>query len=433
MFQRFILFNHVSFFVEDMKIQPTKIIRDGILVLGITVLIFLSFEGILRLVYPDKMTTYPEQTMKEDLAYEYNDGYIVSLKPHIKKVFMRSQSNGGEKIEWYTNKNRFRGQELRGHHDARIMVYGDSNVLARFSNLEETFPYKLEKYLREKTGKDIEVINAGVVGFGPDQSLIRFMQEADRYKPDIVIFHIFSDNDFGDIIRNRLFELDSTGELVTPGHWTKFLAFLSSLVSTKAVHKMAELISQRDGGEEEWQSKNQTIPKLFEVTEREYAVYKRRKPRTFSQFADHYDIDLALYPQSESAMTKINLMKAVLKKAKQFADSKHIQFMVLIQPSSKDLTTNFKPNYEEFGKYPEYTRNGLTSLIEKMCAENNIPQVNLFKVFLGHEPGHLFFKYDDDHWNDSGEDVAAQETANFISQHMLPVPKFISASVRAPL
>src|SRR5439155_6628510 len=64
----------------------------------------------------------------------------------------------------------------------------------------------------------IEVINAGVDGFGPDQSLLRFEQEVDVYQPDIVVFHIFADNDFGDIIRNRLFDVDPSGALVKTMH-----------------------------------------------------------------------------------------------------------------------------------------------------------------------------------------------------------------------
>jgi hypothetical protein len=396
-----------------------KTIRDGFIIFGTTFLIFVSCEVILRMVYPEKIKTHPEQHMSERSAYEFNEEYIVSLKPNIKKTFTRSQINGGNRIEWRTNKNSFRGHELREQQDLRIMIYGDSNIQARFSDLEDTFPYKLEKYLREIVGRDIEVINAGVVGFGPDQSLIRFTQEADTYNPDIVIFHINSDNDFGDIIRNRLFELDSSDNLATPGYRTKLIAFLSSLSVTKAAHKMARIIRKEDRKEDEKHDRGKTLSKLLDVTEREFAVHSQQKPRTFPHFADHYDIDIALYPQSESATTKMKFMSAVLNRARQFADSKNIRFMVMIQPSSKDLTTNLEPNFQDFLKYPGYRRSMLTSVVENICTENNIPSVNLFDIFLQHDPQTLFFKDHDHHWNDRGQDISAQETAYYISEHIL--------------
>ncbi len=358
--------------------------------------------------------------MGSDAVYEYNDAYIVSIKPGIKGTFTARDVNGGNVIEWRTNKNSFRGHELRPHHDFRIIVYGDSNIQGEFSDLENTFPYKLEAYLRELTSKNVEVINAGVVGFGPDQSLIRFMQEADTYNPDMVIFNIFSDNDFGDIIRNRLFELDSSGDLVTPGVRTTFTAFLSSLVITKAAHKVMRMVSlEKQPEDEETQVRRlYTIAGLLDVNERECALYKRTHSRMFSHFSDHYDIDVALYPQSESSRTKTVLMDAVLARAKQFADSKRIKFMVLVQPSSRDLTANSRPNYRELSEYPGYRRNNLTSAVNDICGKHDMLSVSLYDVFLQNDPENLFF-ITDDHWNDKGQDIAAREVAAYISPHVL--------------
>jgi hypothetical protein len=104
------------------------------------------------------------------------------------------------------------------------MVYGDSNVQARFSSLEDTFSHRLEIGLESRLGTKVDVINAGVIGFGPDQSLLRFIKDADVYRPNVVIFHVFADNDFGDLLRNRLFELAPDGTLVETPHQRKLLA-----------------------------------------------------------------------------------------------------------------------------------------------------------------------------------------------------------------
>jgi len=399
-----------------MEIRKTTI--DTLIILGTAFLILFFCETILRIVYPEKVKTYPEH-MKNTDAYEFNEDYIVSLKPNAKKNFIRSQINGGQIIEWRTNKDSFRGSELRENHDFRIMVYGDSSIQARFSVLENTFTCKLEKYLRRIVHEDIEVTNAGVVGFGPDQSLIKFMHEAETYRPDIVIFSVCADNDFGDIIRNRLFELDSSGSLVTPHFRSNLRTFLSSLLITKAAQKMFRKVTREDKNKDKKQDRKEKLTRLLDVSESEYSVYRQSEPRTFSHFADHYDIDIALYPESEASTTKIKLMKAVLCKAKQFADAKKIEFIVLIIPSSKDLTTNSEPNYEDFLEYPKYKRDNLTSAVDHICTENNIHRVNLFHVFLENDPQDLHFKKNDYHWNDAGQDVAAQEMAFFMSRYIL--------------
>ena len=109
-------------------------------------------------------------------------------------------------------KNAFRGEELK-QTAVRIMVYGDSNIQARFTELSQTYPYQLEKFINEDYPIQVEVINAGVVGFGPDQSLLKFIEEKDIFNPDIVILQVFADNDYGDIIRNKLFTIHPDGHL----------------------------------------------------------------------------------------------------------------------------------------------------------------------------------------------------------------------------
>ena len=398
-----------------------KAVLDGVFILGTPILFFAVCEATLRSIYPDRSFTYPEQTMGTDAVYHYNDAYIVSIKPNIKGSFTRQDVQGnGRVVEWTTNANSFRGPELREHHEFRIIVYGDSNIQACFSDLQDTFPYRLEEYLRRATAKDVEVINAGVVGFGPDQSLIRFVQEADIFKPDMVIVHIFADNDFGDIIRNRLFELNSSGELVTPGLRTKFSAFLSGLVITKATHKVLRMASleKQPGDQETYTRELDTTARLLDVNEREYALYERKHSRMYSNFSDHYDIDLALYPEDKSSRTKIKLMDVILANAKTVADSKHIEFMVVIQPSSRDLTACRQPNYLEFSKYAGYRRDNLTAAVDDICDKHDIPRVNLYDVFLQNNPDSLFIMMDS-HWNEKGQDIAAEKVADYVSKYVL--------------
>src|SRR6185503_7481910 len=88
----------------------------------------------------------------------------------------------------------------------RIVVYGDSFVEAEFSPLAETFPKRLEARLRA-AGVPLEVLNAGVVGYGPDQVCVRLEKELTQLRPDLLIVALASGNDYGDLVRNKLFRL----------------------------------------------------------------------------------------------------------------------------------------------------------------------------------------------------------------------------------
>ena len=71
-----------------------------------------------------------------------------------------------------TNNDSFRGPELNNESEYRIIVYGDSNIQARFSDSANTFTGQLDHYVKKSSFRDYEILNAGVVGFGPDQNLI---------------------------------------------------------------------------------------------------------------------------------------------------------------------------------------------------------------------------------------------------------------------
>jgi len=408
---------------------------DSILSIAIGVALFFISEVSLRILYPEKVLEIAEERRTiQSLAYEHHPEYLIALKPNITKTFKRDDVNGGDEIRWKTNSSSYRGRELAPHPKVRVVVYGDSNVQARFSHLEHTFPYRLEVYLEKLTETDVEVINAGVVGYGPDQSLLRFSQEVDTLNPDIVVFHLFADNDFGDPLRNRLYELDSNGVLRKTDQKRTVDERLKPkyprLVAVKAARKVLRLFKNvnrssapettaRRAGNGLDDVNLRVVKKHLASSEEEYVIYKNRESRTFSHFADHYDMDIALDPEGESSKTKIALMDAVLDKAKTLAVEKGVGFLVVIQPASLDLTRNVELNYQYLSQYPEYRPDRLTSLMAEICARHNLHHINLFPVFMENNPGSLFFKGEDDHWNDTGQDVAARETASFIYENFL--------------
>jgi len=67
-----------------------------------------------------------------------------------------------------------------------------------------TFTRQLENALKEKGLSDVVVMNAGVQGYGPDQELRRMQRERGEARPDLIVWCLFSGNDYGDLLRNRM-------------------------------------------------------------------------------------------------------------------------------------------------------------------------------------------------------------------------------------
>ncbi len=405
-----------------------KLIRDAAIIVSVTVLLFALAEGALRVlpikIDPDRVKV-PAALAPTGLACEFHPDYLIKLKANLEKRYTRSKENGGDEIVWRTNSLGFRGPELKENPDLRVVVYGDSNIQARFSRLEDTFPARLEAELAGMLDKEVEVINAGVLGFGPDQSLLKFKEEADMLKPDLVLLHFFADNDYGDVIRNRIFDLDRYGKLIKTTHERipdimitgKGLAekgFFAKLAITRFIKRKKTKRVQRP-----FLSEDTSLEKR---TRREYEVFRDGRAREYSHFDDHYDWIVATMPESADSTANVRFVEEIFREARSFAERKGIRFMVLIEPSAFDtqyhtLTSTLKERIST--SFPAYDPRNLAGLAEAALKRNKIPGLNLFDLFSRNNPKGLFFTINNDHWNDKGQALAAKGTAAYIMDNGL--------------
>ena len=80
--------------------------------------------------------------------------------------------------------------------ERRIVVLGDSLVLAVQVEQQQTFCHLLEQRLNSAGGPiRYRVINAGVQGYGPVEELLFFRHIARTFEPDLVITTVFVGND----------------------------------------------------------------------------------------------------------------------------------------------------------------------------------------------------------------------------------------------
>jgi lysophospholipase L1-like esterase len=98
-----------------------------------------------------------------------------------------------------TNSYGLRGPEIgaREPGERRVLLLGDSFLAGFEVEQQETFAARIEPALRERFGAPVRVINAGVRGYGTDQSYLWFREHGRAFGADLVVL-VFSENDFED-------------------------------------------------------------------------------------------------------------------------------------------------------------------------------------------------------------------------------------------
>jgi hypothetical protein len=173
---------------QDRK-RPTLGLKKKLLliVMGLVFGLFIMEAG-LRVVgytYPMWYTPDPHR------------GY--SLKPNVQGWYTRE---GQSYVRVNSEGLRDRERSLRKPANTfRIAVIGDSFTEAMHVPQEDTFCWVMERELKlcpPFAGKDVEVINFGVSGYGTAQELITLRQKVWQYQPDMVILALLTFNDILD-------------------------------------------------------------------------------------------------------------------------------------------------------------------------------------------------------------------------------------------
>jgi len=90
----------------------------------------------------------------------------------------------------------------------RILALGDSYVEAAQVDASEMVTTRLEGLLNQGASHPIDVINAGVFGYGTGQELLLLDQEGVRYQPDLILLFFCQAND----VANNDYRLELIGQ-----------------------------------------------------------------------------------------------------------------------------------------------------------------------------------------------------------------------------
>jgi hypothetical protein len=133
-------------------------------------------EGIVRVVAPQRgVFTEPPLYLNDDtLGYRHRPGYagqITNIVEYTTQVTINTMG--------------LRGPEVRAASEPRVLLLGDSFVFGQGVEQVETLSARLEARLGQ--ARPVQVLNAGVSGYGPVQESLWFAELGAALQPAIVV------------------------------------------------------------------------------------------------------------------------------------------------------------------------------------------------------------------------------------------------------
>lgn len=162
-------------------------VRTGLLLLGSLVAALAMAEVAVRLIFP------------QPTGLTHQDRYGLGMHyPGITRYLPQF----GHDVSFNSA-----GMRDREHPEAkpdgvyRILLLGDSFMEALQVPFEQSMAYLVERGLEQRTGRKVEVINAGVGGWGTDDELRYLTMYGLKYRPDLVVVVVTLHNDINDNLR----------------------------------------------------------------------------------------------------------------------------------------------------------------------------------------------------------------------------------------
>jgi hypothetical protein len=355
--------------------------------------------------------------------YQADERLIFKFIPNRVSAMTHAAVNGGGTVTHRINSRGFRGEELRRTGEAaRVVVYGDSFIHAFYTADQSTFVAQLGTALAAQLGAPVETINAGVSSYGPDQIALRMEHELIELRPDVAIVAIFAGNDYGDLLRNKIFRIDAAGRLAE-NRWKLDALVRASfdLSQRESILLRATRTVIRSTGPASRDEHPLNMDFLLAESEREYRSYKRNDDVT-NTHVDYYSADVSLKPRSESARLKIRLMTAVLERIRDIAARADVPLVFLLIPHPLDVDLGKAADWGTVDRlrFPEYQARNQIAPLEAAAKALGVPFLSLYDLYRSRGADSVYLHGGDDHWNDAGQAIAASAMTTLLANRGLP-------------
>ena len=300
----------------------------------------------------------------------------------------------------------------------RIMMLGDSFTFGHGLTIEESIPRQLQWVLRESLpDKDISVINAGVVGYGPWQEHGLMREVGFDMKPDLVILQLLPSNDISDTMLH---------DLKVPRSYSR----------TNSNMKVTRLFAERDWkmGLDVWFMDNSSVYKsLYIGSQSEYSVSRLlnavrlfHNPE-FPSFpppmerAYYIETDLReWYPELEAGWTSFEKDVSALVKDCQ---DRGIEVITVVIPTGTVFLIGYWKTAIRMSKgAARYDRGKGYQMTQAFVENQGIPNVSLDDIAEDQDdPGDLYYLLDG-HFKPLGARVVSERIAERVLQDYIVKP-----------
>lgn len=297
---------------------------------------------------------------------------------------------GKELIEYKINQCGFRGENSCSFENSKklqILGLGDSFTFGAEVQHVETYLYVFQKHLSEKWNNSIEILNAGVGGWGIFQYYL-FLEQAIKKSPDVITIGLLPNDFFGsfDGVTTENFNknLSTATKSSIEGGW--YLKFKSFIKQSMFVNWLAY-----------------TFLSIDDV----YAVMYKAKTGEDSYLRKTY---------SKEWENKMNVAKAVLSEMKAKAKENNIELvLVMIPQKAQALLLEYPEKFKDFDPY-HFSRH-----FHSIGNQLSLPVVDFIDFLASHpNPLSLYFPLDG-HLNPEGQRLLGEFMADeFIRQNIFP-------------
>ncbi|MEZ6020005.1 MAG: SGNH/GDSL hydrolase family protein [Planctomycetota bacterium] len=342
-----------------------------------------------------------------------DDEFLFVPKPYAGHVQYMQEHVGGGKIVVQLHADGMRSPIPIPRTHARA---GSSSGFVRDGG-QRALRAHLPARLQALTDDRVEVLSAGVSGYGPDQTWMRTQQLLPKWKPEAAILVICAVNDFGDPVRNNLMRLDADGVLhrqkATPGPQDREWFLQRQEESRRSGLARLWLAWHQWRALEVPKHPDQTLLADYMRAEREdYEAHISGSTVANALLRDIYDADVAIHPEWPSSQYKLRLAEAILAGIRDLCAEQGVPLAVVVVPGAPDADPDYWLRPDP-GRYPGWQPERLTSEWQGICERVGVPVLNLYGTLK--DAGHrVFVGALDPHWNGAGMDLGARTALPFL-------------------
>jgi hypothetical protein len=269
----------------------------------------------------------------------------------------------------------------------RILLLGDSFMEALQVEFEESFPHLLEEELNKMLSCRVEVINAGVSGWGTDDQVTYFSRRGRELHPNLVLFAFTLHNDISDNLEERYHLRE--GEILRPKPVTEASVFRHLNLEIRSY-----MISHSH---------------LYQLA---YQSWKSMGAAKAGNRLTGHVVELMRVEPGATAKNGWWITKQLLAEANRLSKLGGAQMAVfpipLIYQVDGQVYAELLATYQL--SEGQFNPNNPRAMLFQVLEEENIPRIDILPEFLRYistSGGQRLYIRGDGHWNRNGHRVAA--------------------------